>query len=108
MIYFKNTQNKVYAYESLEDRNKYGKPDLVEITEQEALAIANPEPSPEQQANNIRSQRNALLQQSDWTQVANAPVDTQAWATYRQALRDITEQPGFPDNVQWPAIPGSE
>ena len=51
----------------------------------------------------MRAKRNELLAQSDWTQVADAPVDQQAWATYRQALRDFpaTWTPGseadFPD-----------
>jgi hypothetical protein len=37
----------------------------------------------------MRAIRNDLLAQSDWTQVADAPVNRQAWATYRQALRDF-------------------
>jgi hypothetical protein len=37
----------------------------------------------------MRNHRNRLLAESDWTQVADAPVDRQAWATYRQALRDF-------------------
>jgi hypothetical protein len=51
----------------------------------------------------MRIQRDRLLVESDWTQVADAPVDQQAWATYRQALRDFpaTWTPGpeadFPD-----------
>lgn len=53
----------------------------------------------------IRAQRNKLLKDSDWTQVADARVDKAAWATYRQALRDITEQDGFPVNVEFPAEP---
>jgi len=53
----------------------------------------------------IRTQRNKLLKESDWTQVADAPVDKAAWATYRQALRDITEQDGFPNNINWPTKP---
>lgn len=36
----------------------------------------------------MRHQRDLLLAASDWTQVADAPVDRQAWAVYRQALRD--------------------
>jgi nucleoid-associated protein YgaU len=52
-----------------------------------------------------RAQRNTLLQQSDWTQVADAPVDQAAWATYRQALRDITAQAGFPETINWPVAP---
>jgi hypothetical protein len=53
----------------------------------------------------IRTQRNKRLKESDWTQVADAPVDKAAWATYRQALRDITEQAGFPNNINWPTKP---
>lgn len=49
----------------------------------------------------IRTQRNQMLKDSDWTQVADAPVDKTAWATYRQALRDITTQPD-PFNITWP------
>jgi hypothetical protein len=52
-----------------------------------------------------RAQRNQLLTASDWTQVADAPVDKDVWATYRQALRDITAQPGFPWEVIWPTQP---
>lgn len=59
----------------------------------------------ERKAAEVRAERNAKLAQSDWTQVADAPVDKAAWATYRQALRDITVQPGFPWNVTWPDDP---
>jgi hypothetical protein len=58
-----------------------------------------------EQSKSIRSQRNGLLTESDWTQVLDAPVDRDAWATYRQALRDITAQDGFPWSVNWPAKP---
>ena len=53
----------------------------------------------------VRSERDGLLGQSDWTQVADAPVDATAWATYRQALRDITDQAGFPNDINWPTQP---
>jgi hypothetical protein len=53
----------------------------------------------------IRSQRATLLAECDWTQLADAPVDAAVWATYRQALRDVPAQTGFPWNVQWPAKP---
>ena len=58
-----------------------------------------------QQAALIRSQRTQKLAESDWTQVADAPVDKAAWAGYRQALRDVTTQTGFPWEVTWPAQP---
>jgi hypothetical protein len=54
-----------------------------------------------------RSDRNSLLSACDWTQVADAPVDREAWAAYRQALRDVTLQDGFPLNIIWPNPPES-
>jgi hypothetical protein len=56
-------------------------------------------------AASVRTERDALLAASDWTQVADAPVDQAAWAAYRQALRDVTAQAGFPDAVVWPVKP---
>jgi len=52
-----------------------------------------------------RSERNQLLSASDWTQLSDAPVDTAAWASYRQELRDITLQAGFPWEITWPEEP---
>ena len=56
-------------------------------------------------ASEARLERNFLLTSSDWTQLADAPVDKTAWTTYRQALRDITEQDGFPNLIEWPVEP---
>lgn len=53
-------------------------------------------------AQNARATRGQLLAASDWTQLPDAPVNQAAWSTYRQALRDITAQQGFPENVIWP------
>ena len=53
----------------------------------------------------VRSERNDKLTSTDWTQVADAPVDQAAWAAYRQALRDVTAQAGFPWSVEWPTQP---
>jgi hypothetical protein len=58
-----------------------------------------------QKANEVRYKRNVLLTQSDWTQLADAPVDKVSWAVYRQALRDITLQAGFPFIVDFPVAP---
>jgi hypothetical protein len=57
------------------------------------------------QGDNIRSTRNQMLSESDWTQLEDSPVDKAAWATYRQALRDVPAQEGFPWTVQWPEKP---
>ncbi len=55
-----------------------------------------------------RSLRNKLLADCDWVVVkaseAGEPVAPE-WATYRQALRDIPQQAGFPDDVTWPEKP---
>jgi hypothetical protein len=56
-------------------------------------------------AEDIRRGRNEKLMESDWTQLSDAPVDKQVWATYRQALRDIPSQSGFPTDVVWPQKP---
>ena len=53
----------------------------------------------------VRAQRNRLLSECDWTQLADAQVDKQAWAAYRQALRDVPSQDGFPDTIVWPEKP---
>jgi hypothetical protein len=58
-----------------------------------------------EQAKSVRTSRSEKLKDSDWTQVADAPVDKAAWATYRQALRDITSQAGFPWTIDWPVQP---
>lgn len=55
-----------------------------------------------------RYNRDQLLQASDWTQIPNNPLTAaqqSAWATYRQELRDIPQQPGYPLNITWPAEP---
>ena len=54
----------------------------------------------------IRAERNKLLVASDWTQLPDAPVDAAAWATYRQALRDVTNQAN-PFAIVWPESPTS-
>lgn len=53
----------------------------------------------------LRLIRDALLAQSDWTQVADAPVDQPAWATYRQALRDLPANTADPREAVWPEPP---
>jgi hypothetical protein len=58
-----------------------------------------------EQAKSVRQQRGEKLKDSDWTQVADAPVGQAAWATYRQALRDVTGQLGFPWTITWPTQP---
>jgi hypothetical protein len=72
---------------------------VVELTDEEK------QQKYEQEAEQVRVMRNNLLSKCDWTQVADAPVDQVAWAIYRQDLRDITAQTGFPYDVSWPVEP---
>jgi hypothetical protein len=63
-------------------------------------------PTQEEKAAEIRAERDALLAATDWTQLPDVPeAIREAYAVYRQALRDIPEQAGFPDDVQWPIKP---
>jgi hypothetical protein len=72
------------------------------VADMDAEAIAAKDA---EQAKAMRQQRTEKLKDTDWTQVADAPVDKAAWAAYRQELRDITAQAGFPWNVTWPTQP---
>lgn len=59
-------------------------------------------------ANNVKVKRDIFLYQSDWTQLPNNPLTPekqQQWADYRQQLRDIPQQQGYPFNVVWPTKP---
>jgi hypothetical protein len=56
-------------------------------------------------ASQMRSSRNRLLADCDWTQISDATVDKAIWATYRQELRDISSQVGFPWEITWPTQP---
>lgn len=58
-----------------------------------------------EQATSVRASRTQLLKDSDWTQIADSTADKAAWATYRQALRDISAQSSFPWNITWPTQP---
>lgn len=60
----------------------------------------------EQAATLHRQERNRRLAASDWTQLPDTPSDNAAaWKEYRQALRDITLQSGFPLKIDWPVEP---
>jgi len=53
----------------------------------------------------VRSERKLKLMACDWTQLSDIPIETKAfWEPYRQALRDVTNQPD-PFNIVWPTPP---
>jgi len=54
----------------------------------------------------MRAKRNELLTKSDWTQSKDIPNEISSlWTTYRQSLRDVTQQPNFPYAIDWPTPP---
>jgi hypothetical protein len=59
----------------------------------------------EAQADVVRADRNKRLADCDWTQLPDAPVDHETWATYRQELREVPDQEGFPWDITWPEAP---
>jgi hypothetical protein len=66
------------------------------------ILVDYPPPTAEQ----VREARDAVLRTTDWTQAADVPQATrEKWVAYRQALRDIPEQAGFPEDVEWPVAP---
>lgn len=75
---------------------------------QDSQYVYAPLPEPVMTEDEARAQRYKLLTETDWTQVLDAPVSAEsreAFRVYRQALRDITEQAGFPTDIQWPEMP---
>lgn len=55
-------------------------------------------------ANAARAKRDALIKETDFYVLPDYPNAPQGIAEYRQALRDITEQQGFPHSIQWPEL----
>ena len=79
-----------------------------EIVEEEY----NPEDemTDEELASRVRMRRDSLISRTDFYVQPDYPSDPaglEAVKAYRQALRDIPEQSGFPRNVQWPSLPSA-
>ena len=61
-----------------------------------------------EQAKSVRTSRDDKLKECDWTQLDDTPLSNTVkatWAIYRQALRDVTTQAGFPWTITWPDAP---
>lgn len=80
---------------------------VIEIGTSDLPELQDPAPpSADQLAAEVRARRDALLAASDWSQVRDVADATAAlWQPYRQLLRAITAQPGFPSSVTWPQPP---
>ncbi len=75
------------------------------VVEDTPVVESDPETEPVAPEVSVRAERDNLLSTSDWTQVDDSPVDKSAWATYRQLLRDVPSQAGFPNTITWPTKP---
>ena len=67
-----------------------------------------PAPTDEELAQQIRAKRNSLLSQTDYLMMSDYPINDdnrKLIKEYRQALRDIPEQSGFPRTIAWPEKP---
>lgn len=119
MKFYKSPNGEVFAYESAEERDELGAKDLVEMTAEEIQNHCNPKPTTEQLESEARAKRDTLLAETDWFVIRHrdeveegvkttlSPDQYSSIQAYRRDLRDITEQSGFPENINWPILPNA-
>jgi hypothetical protein len=95
------TYKTVYRDGETQDANGY----WAEAWAERDMTAEEVQQRDDNKAEQVRAERNEKLANSDWTQLADSPADKAAWATYRQALRDMTDQAGFPNKIDRPAEP---
>ena len=114
MIYYKSKTGEVYAYETEQKRQEWGAPDLVEMTKKEIDEHLNPVPTTEQLADTARAERDQLIESVRWRIERHSdelilgiePTEPlEPLLQYAQDLRDVTQQEGFPEAVEWPQCP---
>ena len=93
-----DVRNKFNDYEK---ENEDGTKTTVTRAEQEAEYLAKKVAEKEA---SVRAERDKKLAETDWMALSDVTM-SEGWAVYRQALRDITGQDGFPDEVTWPTKP---
>lgn len=116
-VYNKQKYNSLHTLRQAIWKNEYkcyGEPRTQEDFDSLDLKVTLEEYDPidemsdEQIAQMIRNERNSLISQTDFyvqPDYPSTPEGLEAVKAYRQALRDIPEQSGFPRNVQWPSLP---
>ena len=78
----------------------------VTTSEMTDAEIASQQETTARKAHGQREKRDNLLSHTDWTQGADVPTSIKSkWTDYRQKLRDVPAQSGFPDSVTWPTEP---
>lgn len=109
MIYFKNANDEVFAYETQIEREQFGGVDLVEMTPEETESHLNPTPTPEELASIERVWRDGELDRADVelnkVQDGMGTGTVAVWREYRCALRNWPESEFFPDSTKRPVAP---
>ena len=109
MKYYKDTDGNVYAYNDIQ-KTRAG---LVALTKKETEAHLNPVPTTEQLADTARAERDRLIgsvrwrieRHSDELALGSEPTEPlEPLLQYTQALRDVPQQTGFPETVEWPQL----
>lgn len=110
MNYYKDDQDNVFAYSDIQTP----KDGLIKITEQEALEHKNPPPTTEQIAAQVRAERDRLIESFRWRIERHSdelalgiePTEPlEPLLQYVQDLRDVPQQEGFPEAMEWPEVP---
>jgi len=110
MMYFKDTQGNIYAVSPIQTPKK----ELVPMTETEVEAHLNPQPTTEQLAATARAERDRLIESVRWRierhsdelALGSDPTEPlEPLLQYVQSLRDVPQQAGFPESVDWPQCP---
>lgn len=108
MDYYKDADNQVWAYEEGQPIREGLTP--IDNAERDTLLAQRQEADRQAFIDSlvteelVKQHRDILLMQTDWWAVADRTM-TQEQRDYRQALRDITDQSGYPTNVTWPTKP---
>ena len=107
---YKDNQGNIYAVSSIQTPDKK----WVALTKKETEAHLNPVPTPEQLADTARAERDRLIESVRWRierhndELTLGIVPTEPLEPllqYTQALRDVPQQAGFPETVEWPQCP---
>jgi len=101
VIYLKSEEDATDPFTGEVDQEQIGQP----VYGNRWLIGYTAENVPQKEAErNVRAERNSRLSETDWMALSDNTM-TQEWADYRQALRDVTAQEGFPYSVEWPTKP---